>query len=243
MRRIALIDFDSLYYLSNSEYIQDSIVYLGERINLIIEEVKPTEYCGFYSISPYFRHNINQEYKGNRPIVINWVKTLKEYAKIEYKAVSKKWLEADDLIAYWNYHYYDNPDIEIIICSMDKDLLNLRGKSFDFKKWKWNETTIEDETRFFNRSLIIGDTADNIKGLSGKGAVFCNKLEKLGTLTEERVLKAYTDQHGVLTGTTLFLENYRLLKLLSTEEDFEREGVIPPLDLETVLVNTETIEF
>ena len=104
-----------------------------------------------------------------------------------------------------------------VICSQDKDFLTVRGWMFNFVTGSWNYSTEEDALRYFYAQTLIGDAADNVKGLYRIGP---KKAEKIieGLTTEgalfDACLKAYQD-HPTLEGDPYerFLENARLLHL------------------------------
>jgi 5'-3' exonuclease len=134
-----------------------------------------------------------------------------------------------------------------IICSADKDILQgIVGKHFDYSyrleekgnpdsviKGSWVETSDEEALLLFWKSMICGDSADNIPGIPGKGIKFVEKLffniddeQSLMNLTLEEYIKEYGTSQGVYE----FQKNFRQLYILQTDEDFLREvGQLPEL--------------
>ena len=86
-------------------------------------------------------------------------------------------LEADDALAI-----YQTDDT--IICSLDKDLLQVAGKHFSWeingKGWTRPDTFIEqtelEGLRLFYKQCLKGDTSDNVKGIEGLGEKKASKL-------------------------------------------------------------------
>jgi len=128
-----------------------------------------------------FRHEFYPAYKANRPPTDE---ALKEQIKIATKWISQMGFcvafrenyEADDIIASLVKQYKDEHDI--IIFSQDKDLNQLvekRVRIFDSVKQSFMDTRSCFEkfkvypSQFIDYQAIIGDSADNIKGIKGVG--------------------------------------------------------------------------
>jgi 5'-3' exonuclease len=107
--------------------------------------------------------------------------------------------EADDAIGIRAYTLGEE---DYVICSIDKDLDNLRGKHYNFVKNEAYYVTEENAIKNFYRQILTGDRVDNIPGLSGIGP---KKAEKIlaDCVTEEElysaVLKAYDGNLEYLT--------------------------------------------
>lgn len=215
-------------------------------------------------------------YKSNRVYGIQpWVKTVKEYLIAKYDAVWYPQLEADDITA-WLMHqelylYPDNTissckisnlDLKInkILVAKDKDLLySIQGKHLNFSKkldknnWgmEWIKTSLDDSLKFKANQLLIGDASDGIEALKGVGP---KKAEKLlanwreGPI-ESYILGIYIEYYKGNTSKAIyeFQKNYRLLHMLTTDEDYIREvGYYPSLpEFQKVIkeVKPETIDF
>ena len=141
-----------------------------------------------------FRYNIYPEYKKkDKPDeeMRALVSVLKYYViqMLETEGNQVKYsdtLEADDLISI------DARQLESIIVSLDKDLKQISGAHFDYYKQKtgeqdaegfdlrefrgWSYTTPQEGYDMFLKQMLIGDTADNIKGAKGVGKVGAAKL-------------------------------------------------------------------
>jgi len=132
----------------------------------------------------------------------------------------------------------DNIKHELILSSLDKDVLkSVPGKHFNYTykvpdknkpsiviKGTWVETLeVADPHEFIKSQMIIGDTADGIPGIKGKGEAYYKKMEERGTNTWEGVLSEYISHFGVINGIYEFQRSLRLLYILTTKEDFIRE--------------------
>lgn len=148
-------------------------------------------------------------YKGNRPSEKprNFV-ALRDYLVNFLGAVVVYGAEADDGIA--SSHIPG----KTIICSYDKDMLQLPGHIYN----TYRNTIIEqaEETAWLNfySQMIIGDTSDNVPGIAGLGVKKAPRL--LEGLTKEemevKVRELYDKQYGE-GGKAAFDEVHDLLWL------------------------------
>jgi len=127
---------------------------------------------------------------------------------------------------------------ELVLSSLDKDVLkSISGKHFNYTykvpdkdkpsivvKGTWIETPkLADPHEFIKSQMIIGDTADGIPGIKGKGEAYYKKMKERGTNTWEGILSEYISHFGVIDGIYEFQRSLRLLYILTTKEDFIRE--------------------
>ena len=108
-KNLAIIDSDSIAYLGGKE---DSLQQILEKVDYKIQEILDETMADYYilliSKGKYFRHNISKSkeapegsYKANRTYTAQpWVKTIKEYLIVKYRAVAYPQLEADDIAAW-----------------------------------------------------------------------------------------------------------------------------------------------
>ncbi len=171
--KLALIDADSLGFYSSKETIEDSIFNLKERIDTIVSKTESTHFILCLTGSDCFRYKIYPEYKQTRkesaikyPQKLKYLKTLKSLMIEEYNALLIQELEADDVVAYYNYNL---PDYDTIISSPDKDVIHqLVGTHYNYGKGEFVTTTQKMGDRFLALQLLIGDVTDNVKGLGIK---------------------------------------------------------------------------
>lgn len=161
-----------------------------------------------------FRNEIAKfaPYKGNRKHVEKpiYLYDARQHLIDKYGAVVSDGEEADDLIAIAATKYGK----DAVVASVDKDMLQIPCKHFNFVKGTWTEVNEFDGLKFFYKQILTGDSADNIMGLYRVGPVKAEKMIE-GCSTEEElwdaVLKAYDgDMERVV-------ENARLLWLRRKE--------------------------
>lgn len=243
MSKIAIIDLDSVIYSAghpnkvldkdgqpkkedgkfvyiekNAEELVDSARSL---ITNILVKSKATHYIAFVKGRNTIKSRlaINPEYKQNRKGVAPvWFNFLKEYYITQWKAVAVDNIEVDDAI---NITYLEgNPSDNYFRCCIDKDLLNLYGENYNWRTDEWFKITSDEENNYFWKSMIIGDTIDNIKGIEGKGKVFAEKLLSDSKCPPARVIKAYIEKYGEIDGITKYYQNYSCLKILEKSNGF-----------------------
>lgn len=168
MINLAIIDADSICYLGGKEdSLQQILEKVDYKIQEILDETKADYYVLLISKGKYFRHDISKSkdapegsYKANRTYTAQpWVRTIKEYLIVKYKAIWYPNLEADDIAAwsmnktlYWCK--YTNPysdsiwmldsskenadefeEVNKILVAKDKDLLySIPGNHLNFSK-------------------------------------------------------------------------------------------------------------
>jgi 5'-3' exonuclease len=141
-------------------------------------------------------------------------------------------IEADDVVNMLRIKI-DNS----FICAIDKDLLQLEGTHYNYKTNEWVTTSKQEADLFFWKSMIIGDSTDNIKGLEGKGKAFAsvlltteNDVDYMRTL----VFDEYINQYGEYKGIEKFYQNYKCLKIMDGEYFGDEEPII--LDANNLVV-------
>jgi 5'-3' exonuclease len=246
MTKIATIDVDHIFYLSltgkklldiNGEPIkvdnkftyrertfEESCVIVDNYITNILNVTETTHYIGFFSGSSLSRKYINPDYKANRKDL----EPLKNLDLMKNHLISKwKFIkvcpgysfvdETDDYVASFVKQVANS-----FIVSPDKDLLGLKGTHYNPKQNVWVTTTKEQEEMLFWKSMVCGDTADNIKGLPGKGEKAfeqCNQFISptnsniLGVMIFDEYVKHYKYNYELVLDE--FYKNYKCLKLVT----------------------------
>lgn len=103
-----------------------------------------------------FRYEVSSEYKSNRKKEKpRNFQELRDYA-IRFMGAIEAVGEADDLIGILH-------DENSIIVSIDKDLLSLGGKYYNFVKDEFLE--IEDGEKYFWIQMLCGDVTDGVRGV------------------------------------------------------------------------------
>lgn len=234
--KIALIDADTLIFFAVHnkkdslivKSLQDCKDHMNDLISNIMKFTKATHYLLFLTVGRNFRYEIYPEYKGNRKGLEKpqYFDQIKEYLIINYKAVYQTGLEADDLVCIYKKNLSDS-----FICSPDKDIINLEGECFDYKNFKWVNTTKEEADIYFWKSVIKGDNIDGIKGLPGKGEVFADGIKQTADLVNipiyTLILREYINHFGEYAGVQEFYKNYMCLKM---KDEYEGLEIVEPIE-------------
>jgi len=177
---LALLDGDIFAYRcaasAEKDPVEVAIWRARESIEQCLHAVSATEYQVWLSDKREnnFRYAIYPEYKANRtqpkPIHLDAVR---EYLLSDFKANIASGQEADDALGIAQCTL-EQPTI---ICSIDKDLLQIPGDHYNFVKneftWDIDE---EDGLRHFYKQILTGDRADNIFGVVGIGPVKAERI-------------------------------------------------------------------
>ena len=111
--------------------------------------------------------------------------------------------EADDAMAIAATANPNN-----IIATVDKDLLQVPGRHYNFVKEEYKEVSEVEGLRFLYKQMLTGDRTDNIPGVHGIGDKKSDKiLEGLTTEAElhEAVLEAYQGDIESMTENAILL--------------------------------------
>lgn len=82
-------------------------------------------------------------------------------AGVQWKCKVTDGIEADDALGI-------DQDENTVICSIDKDLLQIPGKHYNFVKQEWATVSPMQGLRHFYGQIITGDATDNIPAFDGK---------------------------------------------------------------------------
>lgn len=175
----ALVDGDIVIYRCGFASENDdegiAVARTEEMMQGILAATSATDHCVYFSGSrdSTFRAHINPEYKANRtqpkPKHYNLIK---QFLKDEYNTVQEVDQEADDGLGIEQCANAVNT----IICSIDKDLLQIPGDHYNFVRNEFYHVTPEDGMLLFYKQLLMGDATDNIKGVAGIGQAKSNKI-------------------------------------------------------------------
>lgn len=167
------------------------------------------------------RKEISSTYKAQRKRN-KWVNKIRRYLiSMEFAIMHDEW-EADDLIADRANELGEG---NCLILSIDKDMKQIPGIHYNYQRVRvYDEEgnrvngdfkgldmiTPEEANRFFWEQMLIGDGADNIKGVPRIGPVKAGKLLN-GEKDLERIVKdTYFNHYGDLEA---YEETYFLLRL------------------------------
>ena len=228
-KKVVIIDGDFLLFIATypykiekdgvTELVPKSLIEVCRSANEIIVQtlsrLNLRKYKGFIGGYNNFRYQMYPEYKANR----------KDKAKPDHFLELKQ-----HLIDKWNFHVVNGCEVDdavisfaavhpnSIIVSPDKDILMTVGNHYNPVKQVHISTTILQAHEYFWKSMIIGDSGDNIKGIPGKGKVYADRMwdkytMKLGYTAPAAILELYVDNLGEEQGVIEFNKNYRCLKI------------------------------
>lgn len=219
-----LIDGDMLVYrvgfACDEEPERIAIQTMSNYISEIISDLSEhyTEHQVYLTGSSNFRTEVavSQPYKGSRPARKPVHKDLlREYMLDTWKAELSDNMEADDCIAMKSTEL----EHKSIICSLDKDFLQIPTKIYDYTKKIMKDIDERFATEWLYRQALMGDRVDNIPGIHGVGPKKAEKaLADWETERElyERCLKLYEENE--LDADRLY-ESLQLLYLLRSADD------------------------
>ena len=170
----ALIDGDIVCYRSACSAEKDepwvAMVRADKTIQDILEDTKATSYQVYLTGDKNFRRELAPSYKANRPDErpAHW-STVREFLVTQHKAIMCNGYEADDALGM-------DQGAQTIICSIDKDLLQIPGKHYNFVKKVFKEVTHDEGIKALYMQSLIGDRSDNIFGVAGIGPVKAERL-------------------------------------------------------------------
>ena len=235
--KVAIIDADSICFIahwdSDSKSFDKPLESILQSTDQIISNMLITiganKYIGFVGFSKdQERTMVYPEYKANRKDKqpLEFIKEIKNHMISKWGFHGLYGIEADDMVNSVRLKT-DNS----VICAIDKDLLKLEGTHYNYKKNEWVTTNKYEADLYFWQSMIVGDSADNIKGLEGKGKAFADKLllnvddyDSMRTIIFDEYINQYGEYHGI----SKFYQNYICLKI---KDDFPATSYLTPLSV------------
>lgn len=208
----ALVDADIVAYRCAAvhEELELGKLEIDQMMERILREVNADSYRAFLTGDTNFRKEVDPEYKANRKDLVRpaLLEPLKEYLVVAWKAEVQDGIEADDALAM-------NQTDDTVICSIDKDLLQIPGKHYNFVTGIYQEVDKASALATFYRQFLIGDRADNIEGIAGIGKV---KAARIITV-EMTEMEMFNEVRMYYDDDERLLKNGRLLYLLRHEKD------------------------
>lgn len=171
---IALVDADLVAYRSAAsceptkakpyqEPLEIAVLRCNDTMQRILDETGASEYKAFLSGTDNYRYGIDPSYKANRRDVPRpeWLQPIRELLVVSWGAHISDGVEADDNLGI-------EQTTDTVICSLDKDLLTIPGKHYNWVKQEWTEVSVWQGWQNFYTQLVMGDRADNVQGYDGK---------------------------------------------------------------------------
>ena len=225
MTKIVLVDGNNLLYRSyyatayngnlmkNSKGFPTNALYgFINMLNKIIEDEHPTHMMVAFDKGKTFRHLKYESYKGTRgetpnELISQFPLSRKICEVLGIKCLEIDNYEADDIIGTFAKKVEDD-NMEALIVSSDKDLLQLITDRVKVKLLKTHDYIMMDKEEFQNTygvnpinmidlKALMGDASDNIPGVNGIGEKTAIKL-----LTEYQTIDNLYNHINDITGKT-----------------------------------------
>jgi hypothetical protein len=140
----------------------------------IIEAVGADEYKVFLTGDDWYRYRIAtiKPYKGNRDALHKpvYYKEAREYLINTWNAEVSEEIEADDAVAILQTEMLNALEPSCV-CSIDKDLDQIPGLHYNWKRDELYTVENEEGLLSFYSQMLTGDTSDNIPGIPKIGPV------------------------------------------------------------------------
>lgn len=213
----ALVDMDLISYPLAAAMDDQPLDIVLWRAESIMEELVSKfkgDYLGFLTGKGNFRYLVDPNYKANRKDVPRprHLQDIRDYLVNTWKAEVVDGYEADDAIGIYNSIYPD-----AAICSLDKDLDQLPGTHYNWKKNSIYTVSLFESLRHIFYQMLVGDTSDNIFGVRGIGPVRANKL--LNNCSTIKEMQDLTEE--LYDNRERFEKNLRLITILTSLEEWE----------------------
>ena len=235
--KTALIDADIMLYRAAWKHEGDDLDYALETIDAMFEHIfyvtKCANYIGFLTGKFNFRKDLakTKVYKGNRkdmPMPEHF-DAIKDYLINQWHCKIVNGLEADDALGICQTEMEDT-----IICSIDKDLLQIKGLHYNWNKGEVIEVSEDDAWYKLYQQTLTGDSTDNIVGIPRVGEKKASKiLSECYTSHEASIttMKAYGDYYkdNEALAFNMFKENLDLVKICTSSKDerLKEDFIIP----------------
>jgi len=210
--------------------VEIAVLRCSNQIEECISNTNSEEFQIFLSGESNFRYDIFPEYKANRKQEKpQWLQDCREFLVTEYRAKVTEGYEADDAIGI------THKAGETIICSDDKDMLQMAGQHYNIRTQKVLDISADEAIWMFYFQLLVGDAADNVKGCKGIGKVKANRALEVG-MSEwdlfEVVQNLYSNDEELLM-------NGQLLHIWRKENDLWQFPEQVVTDLENLVMQGE----
>lgn len=180
-----------------------------ELMQRILDSVSAVSYTAYLTGGENYRLMYNPLYKANRDGADkpHYYQLLRDYLVNEWKAIITDGIEADDALAI-DQMAEDNT----VVCSTDKDLLQIPGHHYNFVRDEYTFVTPDEGLKNFYKQFLLGDTVDNIEGIYGYGPVkagrVVNPCDSELEMFESVQSIYYDDARMLMNGRCLWLQRY-----------------------------------
>jgi len=147
---------------------QEAADFAIELFNTTLDSVFATDYKIAVKGKGNYRTEVSSDYKAHRKRPADDKRPLLKAAHSalmeEFNAVRADGMEADDLTRIWCEEDREE-GIPFVLVHEDKDLNMVAGAHYNPKKGDLYHVTEDEADLWFHKQLLMGDSADNIKGL------------------------------------------------------------------------------
>lgn len=200
----------SKIYNKSGQTIHATIGFISAILRLIKLINASKVICVFDDDGSIERKEEYEDYKTNRTIDYDSLpddenpfneedKIIKCLSSMNISVLKSKNMEADDLIASLAYLYKENN--KVYISSFDSDFFQLIDNNVSIIRYKGKNSKIIDESIFINDfnfipskyvfyKSLVGDSADNIKGINGIGKKRATSIVNSCQSFEELIIKS-----------------------------------------------------
>lgn len=181
----------------------------------IIQSTSSDSYQAYLSGGENYRKVIDPQYKANRKATVDPIyrEEAKAHLVLEWGATITDQIEADDALAI---EQSQSEMYTTTICSIDKDLKQVPGYHYNWRKDEHDSVTPMDGLRAFYKQLLTGDRSDNILVPFRIGPVKANQL--LGGITDE--MDMFDIVRNVYNNDEMLLRHGKLMWLHRHEGDW-----------------------
>lgn len=224
---IILIDGDSIAYMAAAaKTIEEAKSIVDDTMDRIKDQTWEGRYELFVETPKIpkinFRHHVavTSPYKGNRKNVKKSpiLNDVKQYMYDRYGAEFINIYESEDVIRFRAEELGEN---NFIIAAIDKDLDQIPGKRYDYRKGTRRIISSEQALLSFYTQILTGDSVDNIPGLPNVGPIKAKAmLEHVDSGNEMDLAEIVAIEYARRGQPyTYLVEQARLLYLLKSPQD------------------------
>ena len=162
------------------EPIANCLHTVDQMMNKIVKATGCHSHMTVLSGTDNFRYYIDPDYKANRKDSQKpkYFDQIRDHFVNKHKAKIVHKMEADDAVGILATAVDEDVDKDYVIVSIDKDLDQIPGLHYNWKKDTHYTITKAEAKEFIYTQLITGDATDNIKGLPKWGPAKAKKLLK-----------------------------------------------------------------
>lgn len=169
MTNLALIDGDLIAYpcaaVAENDSAEHAISLAQALVDRIVYETNAQDVDVYISGADNFRYQLYPLYKANRvQPKPQYLDAVREFLVKEWKADIVNGMETDDRLGI----EHNKHGLSSLLCSFDKDMLQLPGYHYNWKKQSRFFVSPYDGLRSFYAQVVAGDGADNIPSYDGK---------------------------------------------------------------------------